>query len=97
DLVTGVQTCALPIFYLLGKAASLTGNSDAAEKAWLQVIKEEPESSLAAQARFGLANLYRKQGKSADAEREMEEFKKLQKPTSPRSEERRVGKEGKTR
>ena len=33
---------------------------------------------LAAQAHFGLAGIYRKQGKAAEADREMEEFRKLQ-------------------
>ena len=38
----------------------------------------EKTSSLAAQAHFGLAGPYRKQGKTAEAEREMQEFQKLQ-------------------
>jgi len=45
--------------YSLGKAASLDGSPAAAEKAWTRVIELEKESSLAAQAHFGLANLYR--------------------------------------
>ncbi|MGH9613857.1 MAG: tetratricopeptide repeat protein [Bryobacteraceae bacterium] len=69
--------------YSLGKAASLAGDVDAAEKAWTGVIAIEKTGSLAAQAHFGLAGLYRKQGKMADAEREMQEFEKLQRPATP--------------
>ena len=64
--------------YALGKAASLSGDPAAAEKAWLEVIAIEKESSIAAQAHFELAGLYRKQGKTAEAEREMQEFTRLQ-------------------
>ena len=75
--------------YLLGKAASLDGNPAGAEKAWTRVIELEKESSLAAQAHFGLANLYRKQGNAARAQHEMQEYKKLQdhvpKPQNPPS------------
>jgi tetratricopeptide (TPR) repeat protein len=65
--------------YSLGKAASLAGDIASAEKAWTKVVEIESESDLAAQAHFALAGLYRKQGKIEDAEREMGEFKKLQK------------------
>ncbi len=68
--------------YSLGKAASLEGNPALAEKAWLRVIEIEKQSSLAAQAHFGLATLYRKQGNTAKAQSEMEDFRKLQK-TAP--------------
>lgn len=64
--------------YALGKAAALEGDSAGAEKAWKKVIELEKGSSLAAQAHFALAGLYRKQGKTAEAEREIEEFNKLQ-------------------
>lgn len=67
--------------YLLGKAASLDGDGTAAEKAWKGVIAIEKASSLAAQAHFGLAGLYRKQGKTADAQREMQDFRELQNKT----------------
>ncbi len=65
--------------YSLGKAASLDGDTALAEKAWLHVIEIEKRTSLAAQAHFGLAALYRKQGKAAKAQSEMAEFQKLQK------------------
>jgi tetratricopeptide (TPR) repeat protein len=73
--------------YALGKAASLNGDAALAEKSWLHVVALEKETSLAAQAHFGLAGLYRKQGKQAKAESEMQEFRKLQK-TIPQSEDR---------
>jgi tetratricopeptide (TPR) repeat protein len=64
--------------YSLGKAASLEGDGAAAEKAWTRLLAIEKETSLAAQAHFALANLYRKQGKTAAAQREMQEFQRLQ-------------------
>jgi tetratricopeptide (TPR) repeat protein len=64
--------------YSLGKADSLEGDASAAEKAWTKLLTIERESPLAAQAHFGLAGIYRKQGKAADAQREMQEFQKLQ-------------------
>lgn len=63
--------------YSLGKAASLAGDSEVAEKSWKRVIEIEKESSLAAQSHFGLAALYRKQGKAAEAEKETQEFRRL--------------------
>ena len=63
--------------YSLGKAASLEGDSAAAEQAWTKLLSIEKQSSLAAQAHFGLAALYRKQGKTAQAQREMREFQSL--------------------
>ncbi len=64
--------------YSLGKAASLDGDAAAAEKAWTKLLSIESQSSLAAQAHFGLAALYRKQGKTAEAQREMQQFQSLQ-------------------
>ncbi len=64
--------------YALGKAASLGGYPTAAEEAWTRVIELEKESSLAAQAHFGLANLYRRQGNTAKAQHEMQDYKRLQ-------------------
>jgi tetratricopeptide (TPR) repeat protein len=64
--------------YSLGKAASLEGDAAAAEKAWTKLLSIERQSSLAAQAHFGLAGLYRKQGKTAEAQHEMQEFQSLQ-------------------
>ncbi|MGA8440297.1 MAG: tetratricopeptide repeat protein [Candidatus Sulfotelmatobacter sp.] len=64
--------------YSLGKAESLEGDAAAAEKAWIKLLSIEKQSSLAAQAHFGLAGIYRKQGKTAEAKREMQEFETLQ-------------------
>ena len=64
--------------YSLGKAAALEDDEASAEKAWTKVIELEKASDLAAQAHFALAGLYRKQGKTEDAEREMGEFQKWQ-------------------
>lgn len=69
--------------YSLGKAASLSGDNASAEKAWVKVVEIEKESDLAAQAHFALAALYHKQGKTADAEREMKKFKELQHAPAP--------------
>ena len=64
--------------YALGKTASLEGDSAAAEKFWTKVVALEKESDLAAKAHFALAGLYRKQGKTAEAAGEMQEFERLQ-------------------
>jgi tetratricopeptide (TPR) repeat protein len=69
--------------YSLGKAASLAGDTAAAEKAWTKLLSIEKGTSLAGQTHFALAGLYRKQGKTADAERETQEFQKLQNPATP--------------
>lgn len=77
--------------YSLGKAASLEGDAAGAEKEWTKLLSIEKESSLAAQAHFGLASLYRKQGKTAAAQHEMQEFQKLQsgstQPQAPSQEQ----------
>jgi tetratricopeptide (TPR) repeat protein len=69
--------------YSLGKAASLTGDAATAEKTWARVVELEKNTSLAAQAHFGLAVLYRKQGKASQAQQEMQEFQKLQGTIGP--------------
>jgi Flp pilus assembly protein TadD len=63
--------------YALGKAASIEGDAATAEKTWLELLSVEKEGELAAQTHFALAGLYRKQGKTSEAEREMKEFQKL--------------------
>ncbi len=64
--------------YSLGKAASLEGDPAAAEKSWIKLLSIEKQSPLAAQAHFGLAGIYRKQGKTSEAKKEMQEFQALQ-------------------
>ena len=74
--------------YSLGKAASLDGDAALAEKVWTHLLTLEKETPLAAQTHFGLAALYRKQGKAEQAQREMQEFQRLQKliPSAPRTQ-----------
>jgi tetratricopeptide (TPR) repeat protein len=69
--------------YSLGKAASLSGDAQTAEKVWARVIELEKETSLAAQAHFGLAGIYRKQGRAQQAQHEMREFQRLQSTIGP--------------
>lgn len=64
--------------YDLGKAASAVGNTKAAESAWARVVAIEQNSFLAAQAHFGLAGIYRKQGKVKEAQQETEAFQRIQ-------------------
>jgi tetratricopeptide (TPR) repeat protein len=65
--------------YEMGKAASLTGDYAEAEADWTRLLTIESDSPLAAQSHFGLAGLYRKQGKTEKANQEMAEFQRLQK------------------
>jgi tetratricopeptide (TPR) repeat protein len=69
--------------YSLGKAASLEGDTATAEKEWTKLLAIEKDSPLSAQAHFALAGLYRKQGKTAAAQHEMQEFQRLQSGSSP--------------
>ncbi len=73
--------------YSMGKAASLDGDQLLAEKSWTRLLAIERDTSLAVQAHFGLATLYRRQGNAAKAQREMQEYQRLQnkvpKPQSP--------------
>ena len=72
--------------YALGKAQSLSGDEAGAEKTWQQVIALEKSGPIAAQAHFGLAALYRKQGHTEEAEREMTAYRQLQNsvPAAPK-------------
>jgi tetratricopeptide (TPR) repeat protein len=64
--------------YALGKAASLDADPAVAEQSWLKLLSIEKEGELATQTHFALAGLYRKQGKTSQADHEMQEFQKLQ-------------------
>ena len=64
----------------LGKAQSMLTNYAAAEKAWSRVVTLEKTGPLAAEAHFGLAGIYRRQGKAADAAREMKLFQQAKNP-----------------
>ncbi len=67
--------------YALGKALAASGDANGAERAWKSLLATEKQGELAAQAHFGLAGLYRKQGKTAEAAREMQEFQRLRSAT----------------
>jgi tetratricopeptide (TPR) repeat protein len=69
--------------YSLGKAAGSSGEGAVAEKAWLRVIELEKNTALAAKAHFELAGLYRKQGKPAQAQKEMQAFQAIQTTITP--------------
>jgi len=64
--------------YALGKAAFASGDTETAERAWSRVVEIEKTSSLAGQAHFSLAGLYRKTGKAEQASKEMQSFRELQ-------------------
>ena len=64
--------------YALGKTESLAGDAADAERVWQSLLLVEKNTSLAAQAHFGLAAIYRKQGKTADAAHELEEYRRIQ-------------------
>lgn len=63
--------------YALGRALSATDPS-AAEHALTSVLKIEQDTPLAAQADLLLASIHRKQGKNAQATREMEDYRRIQ-------------------
>ena len=50
------------------------GDYAAAEKAWKHLVEIEKSGDLASQAHFGLSAIYRKQGRTQDAVREMKAF-----------------------
>jgi tetratricopeptide (TPR) repeat protein len=64
--------------YLLGKAAASDGDDALAQKSWQHLLTLQIDPSIAAQTHFGLAGIYRKQGKTADADREMDLFRQAQ-------------------
>jgi tetratricopeptide (TPR) repeat protein len=63
--------------YLLGKAAA-GSNPAEAEKALGRVIELEKDTPLAGQAYFTLAGIHRKQEKTEQAAKEMQEFRRIQ-------------------
>ena len=66
------ETC-----YGLGRALAAT-DASAAEQALTRVLKIEQDTPLAARADLLLASIHRKQGKSALASREMEDYRRIQ-------------------
>ena len=63
--------------YALGRALSAT-DASAAEQALTSVLKIEQDTPLAAQTDLLLASIHRKQGKSAQATRDMEDYRRIQ-------------------
>jgi tetratricopeptide (TPR) repeat protein len=63
--------------YGLGRALAAT-DAGAAEQALTSVLKIEQDTPLAGQADLLLASIHRKQGKSAQATREMEDYRRIQ-------------------
>jgi tetratricopeptide (TPR) repeat protein len=63
--------------YALGRAEAFSAPEDA-ERAFRRVIELEKQSVLAGQAYFALAGIHRKQGKTAQAAKEMEEYRRIQ-------------------
>ncbi len=61
--------------YALGKAASMSGDAKAAEAVWKRQLTVEDRTRLAAKAHFGLAGIYRREGRTEEAAREMEAFR----------------------
>ncbi len=74
-----VQPGVPDTLYLLGKVTGLDDDPVTAEKLWRELLTLDKDSNLAAQAHFGLANLYRQGGKTAQADAELKEFQRLQK------------------
>jgi predicted Zn-dependent protease len=64
------------ILLALGQAAQLTGDSTRAEKSWTKLLEVQKQGDLAAQAHSHLEALYRKSGRTADADREKNEYEK---------------------
>jgi tetratricopeptide (TPR) repeat protein len=69
----------------LAKAYSMMNKTSEAEKAWLAAIAIDDSGEVAAAAHFQLAQLYRRQGKTAEAERHSKRFQEMQPkgPTRP--------------
>jgi tetratricopeptide (TPR) repeat protein len=63
--------------YAMGRALA-SADARAAEQALTSVLKIEQDTPLAAQADLLLASIHRKQGKSALAAREMEDYRRIQ-------------------
>ena len=69
--------------YDLGKAFSLVNEPAKAEKAWLEVVALNDSSEQAASAHLQLSELYRKEGRTADANQQLEKFRIRQKSQPP--------------
>jgi hypothetical protein len=63
--------------YALGRAEASSAPEDA-ERSFQRVIELEKGTPLAGQAYFALAGIHRKQGKTEQAAKEMEEYRRIQ-------------------
>jgi tetratricopeptide (TPR) repeat protein len=64
--------------YALGKASAAAGDNAAAEKSLDRVIALEQDSPLAGQTYLALATIHRRQGKTDEASKDMQEFRRIQ-------------------
>src|SRR6202041_1142127 len=63
--------------YALGRAAAVS-DPDAAERALQRVIELEKDTPLAGQAYLALAQIHRRQGKTEQAARDLQEYRRIQ-------------------
>lgn len=68
-----------PILQELGRAAFVAGDTARAQAAWVKLLGIDSTSGLAASAHFELATLYRRAGRSQDADSEMAAYEQLKK------------------
>jgi tetratricopeptide (TPR) repeat protein len=68
--------------YALGRAAAVL-NPNVAEQALLHVVELEKDTSLAGQAYLALAGIHRKEGKTEQAARDMQEYSRIQSGKGP--------------
>lgn len=66
-----------PTLYSLGKAAAISDPA-LAEKAFDRVIQMEKDTPLAGRAYLALAEIHRRQGKNAEAENDMQAYRRIQ-------------------
>jgi protein O-GlcNAc transferase len=65
----------------LGKALTASGDPSSAEPLLQRALSNTPPADLAASAHFQLAQIYRRLGRTADADREMKAFQQLRSPS----------------
>src|ERR1039457_5301471 len=68
------------ILLALGKAAFAANDAARAEASWIKLLGIDKESDLAASAHLELATLYRRGGRSQEADREMAAYEQSKKP-----------------
>jgi tetratricopeptide (TPR) repeat protein len=63
----------------LGKAAAMSGDASLAEALFRRVLEQEQTTGVAESAHYQLAQIYRKAGRVADADRELKLFQEMRK------------------